>query len=218
MTKKITTLKKEKEIETTDINDALFGLQSENLIIPRNGKGVINGREYRYATLDDVITIIRPVMQKYGMIFTQIPTDGNLVTTITHIKSKTSIDSKIELGSPTSSQDLGARITYLRRYSLTAMLGLSTEEDVDASNKDLKPVAPPIKTQTPVVNPTQQTSNEKSGPHQKAELAVLTCKTIEAMELIQAQIEKSTKLKDEEKKDLNVIINEKMTELKNILD
>lgn len=218
MTKKTTTPKKEKEIKTTDINDALFGLQSENLIIPRNGKGVINGREYRYATLDDVITIIRPFMQKYGMIFTQVPTDGNLVTTISHVKSKTSLDSKIELGNPNSSQELGARITYLRRYSLTSMLGLSTEEDVDASNKDLKPALPPINSQVPVSNPVAQTSNTKSAPFEKAELAILSCKTLEAMELIQTQVGKSTRLNDEEKKDLNVIINEKMAELKKILD
>lgn len=114
-----------------NVYESLFNFQNESITIPRNGQGTINGRKYAYATLDDTINGIRPFLMKHKLVFTQIANDQQLETKLYHVTSQTEISGKLPLGAPTSSQDLGSRITYLRRYALTSMLGLSLEQDVD---------------------------------------------------------------------------------------
>ena len=113
-------------------NEAFFAFQGMDLKIPRNGKGTVNGRDYSYATLDDTLKIVIPALQSVGMMLTQPIYGGMLKTSLVHVASGEKIDSEIPTGTPERTQDLGARITYLRRYQVTSMLSLSLEEDVDA--------------------------------------------------------------------------------------
>ncbi len=229
---KKTTIKQEKveskKPSIKNIDEALFAFQSENISIPRSSTGIVNGRTYKYANLDDTINITRPVLQKYGIMLTQIPLDGVLITTLKHVESGTIIESKISIGDPASSQDLGARITYLRRYSLSAMLGLSLEEDTDASNKDLKA---PVTVETKAV-PTpvkKAVERPKNTPHEvgsnvsfaseisvalsKANSAVDSCKTSMALDEIVKAVENSTKLTETEKELLRIRMDNKRTDL-----
>lgn len=118
--------------KTPTIHTQMIAFQEQNISIPRKGKGTINGREYNYATLDDVINIVKPVLNKLGLYIAQVLDNGNLVTNIVHGDTQAAIRSTIPVGTPSSAQDLGSRITYFRRYALIAMLGLTTEDDVDA--------------------------------------------------------------------------------------
>jgi len=142
MTAKKVTKKKSvaKKVEPAvkNITEAFFNFQSEDISIQRNGVGTSNGQEYRYAELEDIMKAIRPVLQKYRIALTQIVEENNLLTKLIHVDSLTEMTSPLPLGTPQSSQDLGARITYMRRYALVAMLGLVTEDDVDGTNKSFK--------------------------------------------------------------------------------
>lgn len=121
--------------------DALFDFQSENIVIPRNGKGRSEkGNDYKYATLDDVISMTRAPLQKHGLVYTQVVFQNEagqtlLKTVLTYVKATanpTFIETSIPVGKPESTQDMGSRITYMRRYALVPMLGLSIEDDLDA--------------------------------------------------------------------------------------
>jgi hypothetical protein len=61
--------------------------------------------------------------------------DGDLVTTILH-ESGERISGNMKLPENTSPQELGSWITYLRRYSLCAMLGIAADEDDDAGSAE----------------------------------------------------------------------------------
>lgn len=138
--KKVQSKKKKGTITITNepakiknVREALMLFQRESIVLARNGKGKsMSGKEYKYVTLDDLIESVRPSLDKFGMGFTQIVDGDQLVTEVFHVESDTSIVSKLSLGKPSAMQDLGGRITYARRYSLTAILGLSAEEDIDA--------------------------------------------------------------------------------------
>lgn len=130
------TKKEKKEIVSvyTSVRQALFAFQGEKISLPRTGTGKSrDGKEYKYVILDVLIDKVIPVLQKYRLGFTQVVVGDKLVTELFHADTDTLITSDIPLGKPENIQDLGGRITYLKRYALTALLGLSAEEDIDAS-------------------------------------------------------------------------------------
>lgn len=87
-------------------------------------------------------------MKKNGLGFTQVfdhlENGSSLVTHIFHIESGETLSSELKiptnvvLAKMNEFQVLGSGITYLRRYALSAILGLVTDKDTDAG--ETKPV------------------------------------------------------------------------------
>ena len=112
---------------------ALADFQNEVPTIHEETKGF----NYTYSNLNSIFKIIKPLLKKHDLGFYQILDGRNLVTTIFHIKSGEQIQGSAEipqvsLKGMNDYQTLGSGITYLRRYSLSSMLGLITDKDVDA--------------------------------------------------------------------------------------
>ena len=193
-------------------------LPQEALVLPRNGSGkTANGKTYKYVTLDEMLQTATPVLQKYGVGFTQLVQTDKMETKLFHVESGTELVSVINLGSPNNMQDYGGRITYAKRYALGALLGLSSEEDVDATPIPEDKKAPASvqvaaeKTdiakdisEAPEVANTPQTVRSES--FQKAHGMISSAVTLEALDHISGQIEKTPRLNAEEKVDLSEII------------
>ena len=120
-----------------NIYKALAALQQEVGAIGKDSKGY----GYTYASLDNIVEVITPLLKKHGLGFTQ-PLDGSSIKTILfHAESGESIESTldipqdVELKGMNQFQVLGSAITYLRRYSLASVLGLVTDEDTDAAGE-----------------------------------------------------------------------------------
>ena len=112
---------------------ALSEFQNEVPTIHEETKGF----NYTYSNLNSIFKIIKPLLMKHDLGFYQILDGRNLVTTIFHIKSGEQIQGSAEipqvsLKGMNDYQTLGSGVTYLRRYSLSTMLGLITDKDVDA--------------------------------------------------------------------------------------
>lgn len=196
------------KVET--VQDALFYFQTEKLILPRNGRGNANGKEYRYVTLDDLINGIRPLLEKYKLAFSQTISGGVLVTTLFHPASKTELTSSIPLGNPANMQDYGSRVTYARRYSLQAMFGLSAEDDIDATGSTAAPKATePLAIAPEPLAPVQEASETLK----KAINAVSATYSLPALDLIEGKVNSSVKLTDEEKNTAKLFINKRRIEL-----
>jgi len=87
----------------------------------------------KYADLGSVWDAARPVLCKHGLCVmqtTDVVGDKNILVTILAHSSGQWVKSSI-LINPTKndSQGVGAAMTYLRRYSLAAMVGVVTEDD-----------------------------------------------------------------------------------------
>lgn len=154
----------------TSVRQALFAFQGEQITLPRTGNGKSQkGTDYKYVTLDVLIERVIPILQKYRLGFAQVVQGDKLVTELFHADSDTSIISEIPLGKPDNIQDLGGRITYLKRYALTALLGLSAEEDIDASgstglmgaNIGAAPISPVVKAPDALAKPVQPAATDK---------------------------------------------------------
>jgi hypothetical protein len=105
--------------------------------IPGKGDGGAGGYSYKYADLGDILDAIRPVLATHGLSFTQAAlTNGSQVgcrTTVHHDSGGAIEGEPLTLNAGPSPQTAGSALTYARRYSLTAALGIATEEDDDAA-------------------------------------------------------------------------------------
>lgn len=122
---------------------ALAAFQAEVPNIYKNSTGY----GYKFSDLGEINDIIKPLLTKNGLGYVQ-PLDGeSLKTIIFHVESSESIESSVaipqhvQLAKMNEFQVLGSAITYLRRYSLSSMLGLITDEDADAAGEQVKPKA-----------------------------------------------------------------------------
>lgn len=230
------TQKAAKKTEVTkqhkSVESALFAFQSKKLVLSRNGVSKSNGKEYKYVTLDDLIDAVRPGLMEQGLLFTQLIQTDTMETKLIHAETGTSISSVINLGKPNNMQEYGARITYARRYALTAILGLNAEEDTDAvvvsgvSSSDPMQVNPAIGVKMPqgtphsvqtspalVVNVPRVPEALKSEGYRKAKNAIDTACSTEALEVIKGQIDRSKKLEAIEKDELSKDISAREVEL-----
>ncbi len=121
-----------------------------------------------YAPLSEVLNTVRPILSKHGLSVLQTPSgDGEdiSVTTLLLHSSGEWIQSEpliLKADKPTA-QGAGSSITYARRYALSAVLGISSEDDDDgnvASAKKETPKKEMPKKETPKKEPTKKESNE----------------------------------------------------------
>ena len=124
---------------------ALADFQQE---VPVIHKGT-QGYGYSYASLNQIFEVINPLLKKHGLGFTQLVGNGDIKTVVFHIQSGemietiTNIPQGVQLKGMNDFQVLGSAITYIRRYALSAILGLITDKDTDAAGQPEKATVTP---------------------------------------------------------------------------
>lgn len=92
------------------------------------------GKPYRYASLEAILEVVRPVLNRHGVFLTQETAhhDG-VVSVTTKLVNQDGVHAcTLEAPLPRGGfHDMGSAITYLRRYSLASLLGVSADEDED---------------------------------------------------------------------------------------
>jgi hypothetical protein len=166
---------------------ALAEVQSELPTMPKSSQAY----GYKYTDLDTITQTIKPILSKHGIGYMQ-SVGGlaeNALTLTTRIFNKKGeyIEDTAALPTITSTknnaaQTLGMSITYMRRYALCAMLGITSDEDVDANTNGTtqtapqKPPAPPAPPAPPKKQPAKFAFEPKGGettPEEKKELGSL---------------------------------------------
>jgi len=111
----------------------------------------------KYASLSNILDVIHDPLQESGLIFSQLPTDANGLTTILmHAESGEFIQATYEM-QPTKNdpQGRGSAITYQRRYALAAILGLNIDDD-DDGNAASQPASQQTTDDKPWLNKTEK--------------------------------------------------------------
>ncbi len=143
--------------KSEQINELLSALTKFQASDPRieNSKKAYN---YKYAPLEKVIEVVRPLLEEQGLGFQQyveLSDDSKrvFVTTILFHESGQFIEYE-PLGLPVdynnksvnAPQAVGISITYARRYALSSVLGINSEDDTDGkapsrgNSKEQKPI------------------------------------------------------------------------------
>jgi hypothetical protein len=116
-----------------------------------------------YATLASVWEAIREPLASNGLAVIQGPDGEELVTLLTHASGQW-VESRIRCVLPPNPQQAGSLLTYLRRYSLSAIAGVAPADDDDGQaatdavtppKKAAKPSAEPKGGETPEQRATQ---------------------------------------------------------------
>ena len=89
--------------------------------------------KFKYAPLDSILNAVRTPLSSNGLAIVQLLDDGDLVTMLMH-ESGARLAGRVSLPSVEGVQALGSAITYLRRYSIQAILGIAAEEDDDGNH------------------------------------------------------------------------------------
>ena len=126
--------------EYKNIYSAIIKMRTEIAPVAKTKIARTPRYSYAYATLDSIIELLTVVLPKHGLGWIQsIGTeDGRqvLTTRIIH-ESGEWLEDTFALpeigtdGGKTANQELGASITYFKRYALSALFGVATDEDTD---------------------------------------------------------------------------------------
>lgn len=122
-----------KTSETTkEIYPAIIGLQSEMETIARD-KTVSQGKfSFKYAPLDSIMEKIKPLFSSRGLAVVQAVDKESLTTRLIHTSGEW-IESETHLNRDHANmQGFGGEVTYKRRYALSALIGLVSDDDNDA--------------------------------------------------------------------------------------
>lgn len=122
--------------DTTEIDKALLEFNKE---VESIEKGETNPffKNY-YCSLDQIISYVRPILAKHDLYLQQFPISGgenmlSVKTILKHISGQFIESDSMPIKFGKTPQDFGSTNTYLRRYSLGSILGLSFEKDDDAN-------------------------------------------------------------------------------------
>lgn len=83
-----------------------------------------------YFDINDVLTMLRPILNDLGLVLDQ-PIRGSVIKTIiTNVdNAEVAVESEMDLPNVTNPQHLGSAITYFRRYMLQSALALEAADD-----------------------------------------------------------------------------------------
>lgn len=147
-----------------------------------------------YATIGNIIDTIRKPLGENGLAFAQFPVEDNKLVTLVMHTSGEYFQSVVKMfPKDNTAQAQGSAITYMRRYALTAILGIATEDD-DGNDATVK---------TDTVK-TGKVGSEDD--YSKAVLAIEKYKTVAQLEDALDKLDKSTKFTDGQKDQLEKLI------------
>jgi hypothetical protein len=122
------------EKEGTNIWTILLDFQTDPPSLLKDTGGQVGPRKYLYVNLNQVVErVVHERLVKAGCVVIQPLSGKQLLTIVRHVASGTELKSVVDLHFGDGPQDLGKAITYMRRYSLVALLGLLAEDDDDAA-------------------------------------------------------------------------------------
>jgi hypothetical protein len=139
-----------------DLAAAFAAAQAEMPDITKGRTANVGQYRYTYADLSDVLGALRPVLARHGLFLTQnVVTRNNTVdvwTTIGHRSGQTFDFGPMSFPTGNTPQTAGSAVTYARRYSLLAAVGLATEDD-DGQHAAQAPKTPRKATQAAPTDP-----------------------------------------------------------------
>jgi hypothetical protein len=121
----------------TTFTQAFLAAQKEFPTVPKTSNGQVGPRNYKYADLASILEVVLPVLHKHDLILFQrcrVSDGATVLETVLRHTSGDSEKSEVPLPVPEDYQRWGSALTYARRYSITAILGITPDDDDDAQS------------------------------------------------------------------------------------
>ena len=111
----------------TSINEKLFNLQQEIGTISKDAS--IPFYKSKYFDINSLIKQLQPLLKKHRLLLLQPIEEDMVVSKLICINGTGGVISGLKLPEISDPQKLGSCITYYRRYTLSSLLGLQSEDD-----------------------------------------------------------------------------------------
>lgn len=125
-----------------NLASALTNFQAKCPIIDLDANVVVKRRDggqydFDYATFMNIKKSTKDLMGEHGLAITQWPTGrGKMTTMLVHSSGEWIYGTFEWPNVPTAAQEFGSMLTYLKRYSFCATLGIVADEDEDGNMSD----------------------------------------------------------------------------------
>ena len=154
-----------------DLATALAAAQAEFGTVPQSGKNP----HFRstFSTMQDYVDAAKPILAKHGLSISQMPNllEGQFVLTtiLMHKSGDNLVSNQPVVSTKQDAQSLGSAISYARRYSYGAILGMASgdfEDDGNAASAPVKQASPRKQpAQTPAPNATPSKGQGSTNPN-----------------------------------------------------
>lgn len=125
-------------MEIKQLIKALHDAQPEIKSPIKNKHVQAGAKSYSYADLPALLEL-KPILHKHGLMLIQTMRVENgmniLMTSLVHISGE-HIESETYLPNDLTPQQLGSCVTYYRRYQISAILSVASEDDLDGDVSD----------------------------------------------------------------------------------
>ncbi len=157
-----------KSEQINELAGALSRFQGEIRDAEKNTKAY----SYKYAQLDQLFDIIRPLLAKHGLSFIQPPQLNNneenleVETWILHesgqyISSSLTMPINFEMKGSNAMQKIGTAISYAKRYAIMGMLGFCQKDEDDDGESNTKD-KPEFKKRPPTEEPPRLINKDQA--------------------------------------------------------
>lgn len=123
--------------EHPNIASAVVAALSDLTVVEKNRKANVGSYKYDYADLSDVVKLTRPILAGHGLVaLTPLGAhaDGLACTvTLLHTSGERLDFGPFPFPHGRDAQATGSMVTYMRRYSLLAALGMAAGDDDDGA-------------------------------------------------------------------------------------
>ncbi|ETO40010.1 hypothetical protein B808_1119 [Fructilactobacillus florum 8D] len=127
------------ETSTNNINSIYSKISQLSSVFKQPKKNAINPfTQSKYADLSEIIESLKPALASVGLGFVQVPVTNTNENGQTSVGIKTIVfdkDNQVEFKAfslpllKTDPQSAGSALTYLRRYTLSAIFGIAADDD-----------------------------------------------------------------------------------------
>ena len=127
---------------------------------PKTSKVNAGAKSYHFAPLPEILDLARPVLARHALAvrFQTQPDGANILVTCEIVHATGTVVSAASLYSPSNAnmQVVGSGLTYARRYTLVAALGIAADDDDDGeATTRPAPKAAPAPAPRPAPAPSQ---------------------------------------------------------------
>lgn len=148
---------------STSIVQAVLDARKEIPVLVADETATITGTrgsfKFKYATLQNILEIIVPILNKHGVMLVQkVAAEGRTVEVETLLmNSESHISSgKLRMDYDGTTRDIAGKVTSLKRVQVVSLLGLVVTDDDDATTATS---APPPQQRTAPTTPNKTTSS-----------------------------------------------------------
>ena len=195
----------------SELTKALIGFHEAVDKIEKNAQANYG----KFADLANVLSTVTPALHANGLAITQTFLDDSLITTLHHESGETLSSSckLIVCDGRNMTQEWGKAVTYQRRFSICAILGVVADMDTD----DVPDLPPSNKTTPAQAKPANVKQAVASQAFQAGQKAIKAAKTLDSLSDLSNRVAERFEKKDlskQEYDDLLKMLLNKESELK----